>query len=91
MEGKNQTKIELEAIDLSPFLDYLDEYHEGNLLSLSNWLDRAIYMFHYLPEDAFTSLERQNTCHILMQLKEILVEIYYREKSIRYTPISLEE
>lgn len=79
MKSKNQTKIELEEIDLSPFLDYLHEYHEGNLLSLSNWLDRAIYMFHYLPEDTFTSIERQNTCHILMQLKETLMEIYFKE------------
>lgn len=84
MEDKNQTKIELEEIDLSPFLDYLDEYHEGNLLSLSNWLDRAIYMFHYLPEDAFTNLERQNTCHILMQLKETFMEVYYNQSGEQY-------
>jgi len=79
MKDKNQTKTEFEEIDLSLFLDYLDEYHEGNLLSLSNWLDRAIYMFHYLPEDTFTSLERQNACHILMQLKEVLINIYYKQ------------
>lgn len=79
MEGKNQTKIELEAIDLSPFLDYLNEYHEGNLLFLSNWFDRAIYMLHYLPEDTFTAFERQNTCHILMQLKETLTEIHFKK------------
>ncbi len=79
MEDKNQTKIELEVIDLSPFLDYLDEYHEGNLLFLTNWFDRAIYMFHYLPEDVFTPFERQNTCHILMQLKETLTEVYCKQ------------
>ncbi len=79
MKGKNQTKTELRDINLSPIIEYLNEYHEGNLLSLANWLDQAIYMFHYLPEDSFTSLERQNTCHILMQLKETLMEIYYKE------------
>lgn len=84
MEGKNQTKKELVAIDLSPFLDYLDEYHDGNLLSLSNWFDRAIYMFHYLPEDTFTSLERQNACHILMQLKETFMEVYYNQSGQQY-------
>ncbi len=44
-------------------MPYVNEYHDGNLLSLSNWLDRAIYMFHYLSEYAFTEFERQNTCH----------------------------
>jgi len=88
MEGKNQTKIELEAIDLSPFLDYLEEYHEGNLLSLSNWLDRAIYMFHYLPEDTFTNLERQNTCHILMQMKETLMEVYYKQNGWQHNRLN---
>lgn len=80
MEGKNQTKIELDEIDLSPFLDYLDEYHEGNFLSLTNWLGRAIYMFHYLPEDTFTSLERQNTCYVLMELKDAVMEIYLNRR-----------
>ncbi len=81
MKSKNQTKIELEAIDLSPFLDYLDEYHEGNLLSLSEWLNQAIYMFHYLPEDVFSNFDRQNTCHILKQLHETFFEIYLEQNS----------
>ncbi|GAB5473566.1 MAG: hypothetical protein Mars2KO_16650 [Maribacter sp.] len=85
MEGKNQTKIDLEEIDLSPFLDYLEEFHEGNLLSLSNWLAQAIYMFHYLPEDVFTAHERQNMCHILMQLKETLVEVYYEQNGWQHS------
>ncbi|NJB69896.1 hypothetical protein GGR42_000358 [Saonia flava] len=80
MEGKNQTKIDLEEIDLSPFLDYLNECHEGNLLSLANWLNKAIYMFHYLPEDAFTALERQNYCQIFMELKFAALESYDDQK-----------
>lgn len=84
MKSKNQTKMELMAIDLLPIVEYVNEYHDGNLLSLSNWLDQAIYMFHYLPEDAFTSLERQNTCHILMQFKETLMEIHFKENGLEY-------
>ncbi len=85
MKSKNQTKMELRAIDLLPIIEYVNEYHDANLLSLSNWLDRAIYMFHYLPEDAFTNLERQNTCHILMQLKETIMEVYYEQNDWEYT------
>lgn len=84
MKQDAQTKAELRDIDLSPIITYVNEYHEGNLLSLTNWLDQAIYMFHYLPEDAFTSLERQNTCHILMQLKETLMEVYYEQSDWEY-------
>lgn len=79
------TKMESKNIDLSPMIKYINEHHDGNLLSLSNWLDRAIYMFHYLPEDAFTNLERQNTCHILMQLKETLMEVHYKQNGWVYT------
>lgn len=82
-----QAKPVLKEIDLSPIKKYINEYHEGNLLSLTNWLDRAIYMFHYLPEDGFTSLERQNTCHILMQLKETLMEVHYKQNGWQYTQL----
>ncbi len=67
---------ELKVSDLSPILDYLNNYHEGDLLSLSRWLNQAIYMFHYLPSDAFSELERQNASHILMEFKEVIMEIY---------------
>lgn len=85
MKKDAQTKAELRDIDLSPIITYVNEYHDGNLLSLSNWFDRAIYMFHYLPEDEFTRFERQNTCHILMQLKETLVKIHFEENGWEYS------
>ena len=73
----------LKVSDLSPILEYLDDYHEGNLLSLSEWLNQAIYMFYYLPIDTFSELERQNASHILIELKEAVMEIYLNmEKSI---------
>ena len=79
MNPKHQSKPEVAELDLSPLEAYINEVHEGNLLSFTNWLDRAIYMFHYLPEDAFTALERQNTCHILMQLKETLIKVHNQQ------------
>ena len=68
---------ELKVSDLSPILDYLNNYHEGDLLSLSEWLSQAVYMFHYLPADTFSELERQNISHVLMGFKEVTMEIYY--------------
>ncbi len=63
-------------LDLHPLLAYFEECHEGNLLSFAQWLDKAVYMFHYLPIDAFSELERQNTCHVLMELKEAVLKIH---------------
>ena len=72
----NQAKNELSTDDLTPLLSYFEECHEGDLLSFTQWLDKAIYMFHYLPTDAFSETERQNVCHVLMELKEAVLEIY---------------
>lgn len=81
MKSNNQTKMELSDIDLSLLASYIEEYHDGNILLLSNWLGHAIYMFHYLPEDVFSNFERQNTCHILKQLHETFFEIYLKQNS----------
>ncbi|GAB4516744.1 MAG: hypothetical protein Tsb004_26620 [Allomuricauda sp.] len=62
--------------NLHPLLSYFDECHEGDLLSFTQWLDKAIYMFHYLPADSFSETERQNVCHVLMELKEAVMDIH---------------
>ena len=69
-----------QKLDLSPFLSYIEKCHEGDLLSFSNSLDKAIFMFHFLTEDTFTDFERQNCCHVLMELKEAVMEIYVNNK-----------
>jgi hypothetical protein len=33
-------------------------------------------MFHYLPADTFSETERQNVCHVLMELKEAVLKIH---------------
>ena len=78
-----QEKNELSNDDLTPLLYYIHEYHEGDLLSFSNSLDKVVFMFHFLIEDTFTDFERQNCCHNLFELKEAVMEIYLNmEKSI---------
>ncbi|WP_377767854.1 hypothetical protein [Croceitalea marina] len=67
MESKN--------LDLSPILKYIEKCHEGDLLSLTQTLDKTIFMLHFLAEDIFTDFERQNCCHVLMELKEAIMEI----------------
>lgn len=84
MEQDKPRKPELELKDLSPIMEYIKEHHEGNVLSLLNWLDKAIYMLHYLSEGEFTDLERQNTCSILMGIREAVMEIYYNQNGWQY-------
>lgn len=68
--------MELKPNNLLPLLSYFEECHEGDLLSFTQWLDKAIYMFHYLPTDSFSETERQNVCHVLMVLKEAVLKIH---------------
>lgn len=68
-------------INLLPLLSYFEECHEGDLLSFAQWLDKAVYMFHYLPADAFSETERQNVCHVLMELKGAVMDIHRAKKN----------
>ncbi|MEO9511815.1 MAG: hypothetical protein ABJN84_16950 [Flavobacteriaceae bacterium] len=73
--------MSLKVTGLHPLLSYIQKCHEGDLLSLTQSLDKTIFMFHFLPIDTFSDLERQNCCHILMELKEAVMEIYYNQKA----------
>lgn len=68
-------------VNLLPLLSYFEECHEGDLLSFTQWLDKAIYMFHYLPADTFSETERQNVCHVLMELKEAVLKIHIEQNT----------
>ncbi|WP_431129255.1 hypothetical protein [Flagellimonas flava] len=76
--------MSLKVTDLHPLLSYIEECHEGDLLSFSNSLDKAIFMFHFLVKDNFTDFERQNCCHVLMELKEAVMEIYQKNSKNEY-------
>nr|WP_299382232.1 hypothetical protein [Allomuricauda sp.] len=79
----NKANNELCNDDLTPLLTYIQECHEGKLLLLTQGLDKTIFMLHFLTEDSFTDFERQNCCHILMELKEAVMQIYLNfEKGI---------
>ncbi|MEQ5791828.1 hypothetical protein J4E06_12235 [Muricauda sp. NFXS6] len=65
--------------NLLPLLSYFEECHEGDILSFTQWLDKAIYMFHYLPTDTFSEIERQNVSHVLNELKEAVIKIHIEQ------------
>ncbi|WP_136465215.1 hypothetical protein [Flagellimonas onchidii] len=74
--------MSLKVTDLRPLLSYIQECHEGDLLSLTQNLDKTIFMFHFIPMDTFSDLERQNCCHVLMELKEAVMEVYLNKNDL---------
>lgn len=58
---------------LQPLLDLIHETYDGNPNRLVSFLDQAIYLLHFVPnEQEFTALQRQNVCSALFTLKESL-------------------
>lgn len=85
MDKASETKKCLNQEDLYPIIEQIDKYYEGNVLILTEWLDRAIYMLHFIPCDGeFTDLQRQNVCGVLLGVKESLMEAYFENKGLRY-------
>lgn len=81
----NETKNGLNQEDLRPMIEKIDKFYEGNVLILTEWLDRAIYMLHFIPCDGeFTELQRQNVCGVLLGVKESLMESYFVNQGLSY-------
>ena len=67
--------------DLSSICDLVNNHFDGNLYQLSKFLDKSIYMFHYIPEGEFTELEIQRASFVLMSLKESILESFIEQQS----------
>jgi|GEM_PF-1372927 len=92
MNTLTNAKADLKPADFSLLAAFIDEYYEGNLLTLIKWVDRTIYMLHYLPEgDSFSEIQRQNTCFALFNLKECLMEVYFKQNEWYYAPFETRE
>ena len=85
MNATKTAKKHLDLEDLQPIIDHLEKYYDGNVLIMTEWLDRAIYMLHFLPCDGeITELQRQNVCGALLGVKESLVEAYFVNQGLGY-------
>lgn len=76
MTPNEHRKLELKALYLAPFLKYLNDHHGGDINALCEWLNKTIYLLHYIPEGSLNEHERQNACYVLMQLKKTFMEIH---------------
>ena len=73
------SKIQVE--ELGPVATFLNDDCEGDLQRVSRHLSHCLYLLHHLPEDSVSKVALQNTCWFLWQLKEALVECWYRQLS----------
>jgi hypothetical protein len=85
MDKPNETEKQLKLDDLQPIIDHIEKYYEGNVLIVSEWLDRAIYMFHFIPDDGeFTAMQKRNVCCVILGIKESLVESHFKLNELDY-------
>lgn len=85
MDKANRTEIELKLEDLTPIIEQIDKYYEGNVLIVTEWLDRAIFMLHFLPDDdEFSQLQKRNVCGVILGIKESLMQSYFENQSLEY-------
>lgn len=83
-EPKRFDKIAMETTlnDIFPIVESINQYFDGNLYQVSKSLDKAIYLFHYIPEsDLFSEKEKQGICFTLMELKEGFLEAFFEQQS----------
>ena len=54
--------------------------------AVARYLDHAVYLMHYLPDD-FPEREIKNTCYALKGLKEKLLEGHYKKKGTPFVQL----
>jgi hypothetical protein len=85
MEMSNTIPTYLKPKDLQSIIELVDNYYEGNVLLLAQWLDRAIYLLHFVPfDEGFSQLQKQNTCEALFGLKQSLLEAHFQQNGWSY-------
>tara|TARA_R110002049_G_scaffold273751_4_gene451588 strand:+ start:420 stop:677 length:258 start_codon:yes stop_codon:yes gene_type:complete len=82
MAGLDRILLKTKNDELLSIVELVNKYFGGNLYQLLKFLDKVIYMFHYIPEsDLFSQREKQSICFALMELKEGFLEAFFEIQS----------
>ena len=85
MKQPNSTNKHINTEDLQPIIEYIERFYDGDVILLTEWFDRAIYMLHFIPvESEFSQLQKQNVCGALFGMKECLMESYFNNQNLDY-------
>ena len=75
--------------NLSPLSEWVNETYNGHIPALTLWLDRAIYLLHFLPADEDVSpRERRRVAHALHSLKERLLQAHHIQQGKTFKPLA---
>lgn len=76
--------INTKGLNINAIIQYIDDYHDGNILYLISYIDSAIYMLHFLNDDYFTPYEVRSTCSAIRGLRECLMEAHLKQQGWPY-------
>jgi len=75
--------------DFTPLADYVNEVFDGHLIKVIHYLNRTIFLFHFLPENQeIPELERQNIVTVLSRIKDSMMETYFKRQGYTVTRFS---
>ena len=58
--------------DFAKLAEFINDMYDGDICTFSYYLDKAVYMLHYVEEDNFERIELLDTCFALNKAKECL-------------------
>jgi len=67
--------------ELKPLAQFINEAHGGDYFTISRYIDKALFMLHYVPEGHFSETEKRNVCFTLHEIKESFYRAYRKRKN----------
>jgi len=79
----------LSGTDFIPLANYVNDVFDGHLIKVIHYLNRTIFLFHFLPENQeIPELERQNIVTVLSKIKDSMMETYFKRQGYTVTRFS---
>jgi len=72
-------KTKLNPGELIQLTDFINDCYDGNLARISNDLDKAVYLLHFVKKDEIDPDKIENICFTLHQISQQLFSSYLRK------------
>ena len=81
--NRNKMKTIIEANELAPLVDFINDSYVGDLATASNDLRKAVYMLHYIEPGSVTESEIKDVCFALHHMSQRLFTAYKNRINIK--------
>ena len=71
-------KTKLNPMELASLADFINNCYDGNLARISNDLDKAVYLLHFVSKDEIEPEKIENISFTLHQISQQLFSSYLR-------------